>query len=105
MPLEGCFGVIVVAIKLHIRIDPRLLPEGRHRPPDLQMRETFVLDDYKLLGLAEVGTVTFGVQSSSIVASATSLPRSSRYKVVINLPPCVSQYVPSRKSLKWITEP
>ena len=76
---EGLFGLLVAAVELHLGVDPTLLPESRHRAPDLQVRKTVVVDEDDLLGLTEIGDVALRVYPSGIVAGPALLPRPPGY--------------------------
>ena len=82
---ESLFGLLVAAVELHLCVDPTLLPESRHRAPDLQVRKTVVVYEDDLFGLTEIGDVALRVYTPGIVAGPALLPRPPGYQKVLDL--------------------
>lgn len=86
VPLATRQVALVRTVELHLRVDARLLPKGRHRPPHLQVRKQVPSHHHQLLGLAKVGHVPLGVHSPSVVAGASLDPAAASEQDVLYFP-------------------
>lgn len=83
MPSKGYSVVLVSAVELHLGVDARLLPEGRHRSSDLDVAEHVPAHHHYLLTFAEISGMPFVVDSSGVVPGSSQFPVSPCNDVVI----------------------